>query len=407
MHDLAQPAPTQVQEPCPPQASSATPADGVSGASLQLLERTLGIRALRAGVDLWQRIANWHQAGYTIVIATDRPTQVSKALEQAGLTGTVELYKGNLGGGFVWDAQKFALITDAELFEQRRLRLPPRRFTEGVPITSIMDLKPGDYVVHIYHGIGIFRGLTTLEREGVKREYLLIEYAHPDRVFVPVDQLDRIQKYIAPDDKPPEIKRLSSTAWVRTVTKARQKAKEVAEELIRIYALREKATRPSYGADTPWQAEMEAMFPYIETEGQLRAIREVKADMESPHPMDRLLIGDVGFGKTEVAIRAAFKAIMAERQVALMCPTTILAYQHYQTFKERFEPFGVQVALLSRLISPAEQRRIVHGLKTGAIDMVIGTHRLLSDDVQFKNLGLVIIDEEQRFGVMQKEKFKK
>jgi transcription-repair coupling factor (superfamily II helicase) len=224
---------------------------------------------------------------------------------------------------------------------------------------------------------------------------------------VPVDQLDRIQKYLAPDDKPPEIKRLNSMVWARTVARARQKAKEVAEELVRIYALREKATRPTYGEDTPWQAEMEAMFPYIETEGQLRAIAEVKADLESPHPMDRLLIGDVGFGKTEVALRAAFKAIMADRQVALMCPTTILAYQHYQTFKERFEPFGVQVALLSRLISPAEQKRILHGLKTGAVDMVIGTHRLLSNDVAFKNLGLVIIDEEQRFGVMQKEKFKK
>ncbi len=427
-------------------------------APLVLQEFTLGTRSLRtvsSGVDIWQRIVNWHKAGYTIVIATDRPTQVKKALEKLELPSSpsplshrvekaeaprgagmsthaadssrrvaenspsptrqereassedIILYHGNLGGGFVWDAQKFVLVTDAELFENRRLRLPPRRFTEGVPITSIMDLQPGDYVVHIYHGIGIFRGLTTLEREGVKREYLLIEYAHPDRIFVPVDQLDRIQKYIAPDDKPPEIKRLSSTAWARTVAKARQKAKEVAEELIRIYALREKATRPPYGKDTPWQAEMEAMFPYIETEGQLRAIQEVKADMESPHPMDRLLIGDVGFGKTEVAIRAAFKAIMADRQVALLCPTTILAYQHYQTFKERFEPFGVQVALLSRLISPAEQKRILHGLKTGAIDMVIGTHRLLSDDVQFKNLGLVIIDEEQRFGVMQKEKFKK
>jgi transcription-repair coupling factor (superfamily II helicase) len=374
-------------------------------------QHELGTRALRTAggtvADLWQRVYRWQQAGYKIVIATDRPTQVRKALQEASLEGSVELFQGNLGGGFVWDAEKFALLTDGELFESHRLRLPPRRFTEGVPITSIMDLQPGDYVVHIYHGVGVFRGLTTLERDGVKREYLLIEYAHPDRIFVPVDQLDRIQKYLAPDDKPPEIKRLNSLMWARTVARARQKAKEVAEELVRIYALREKATRPPYGEDAPWQAEMEAMFPYIETDGQMRAIGEVKADLESPHPMDRLLIGDVGFGKTEVALRAAFKAILAGRQVALMCPTTILAYQHYQTFKERFEPFGVQVALLSRLISPAEQKRILHGLKTGAVDMVIGTHRLLSDDVQFKNLGLVIIDEEQRFGVMQKEKFKK
>ncbi len=312
------------------------------------------------------------------------------------------LLRGNLGGGFVWDAHKFALLTDAELFERSRLRLPPRRFNEGVPISSIMDLKPGDYVVHIYHGVGIFRGLTTLEREGAVREYLLIEYAHPDKIFVPTDQLDRIQKYLGPDDKPPEIRRLN-----KTVAQARKKAKEVAEELIRLYALREKATRPPTGPDTPWQAEMESAFPYIETPGQLKAIEEVKRDLESPHPMDRLLVGDVGFGKTEVAIRGAFKVIMADRQVALMCPTTVLAYQHWQTFKERFEPFGVRVELLSRLIPLGEQKRILHGLKTGAVDMVIGTHRLLSDDIQFKNLGLVIIDEEQRFGVMQKEKFKK
>ena len=372
--------------------------------------------------DLWNSIRQWHKAQYRIVIATDRPHQITRAFQDAELPAptpmaddnpllpppqTPLLLQGNLGGGFVWDAQRFVLLTDAEFFDRHRLRMPPRRFNEGVPLTSIMDLQPGDYVVHIHHGVGIFRGLTTLERDGTTREYLLIEYAPPDRIFVPVDQLDRIQKYIGPDDKPPEIRRLTSSAWVKAVAQARQKAKAVAKELIQLYALREKATRPPTGPDTPWQAEMEAMFPYIETEGQLRAITEVKNDLESPHPMDRLLVGDVGFGKTEVALRAAFKVIMAERQVALMCPTTVLAYQHWQIFKERFEPFGVQVALLSRLLSAAEQKRILHALKTGAVDMVIGTHRLLSKDVQFKNLGLVIIDEEQRFGVMQKEQLKK
>ena len=380
--------------------------------------------------DLWNSLRRWHEAGYQVVIATDRPHQVKRALQEASLpwhesdssdmsdssdesdpsegqaARPLLLWRGNLGGGFVWDAQRFALITDAELFERNRLRLPPRRFNEGIPITSIMDLQPGDYVVHIHHGIGIFRGLTTLERDGARREYLLIEYAHPDRIFVPTDQLDRIQKYIAPDDKPPEIHRLNSVQWVRRVAQARRKAREVALELLRLYATREKATRPPCDPDTPWQEEMEASFPYIETPSQLQAIQEVKRDLESPHPMDRLLVGDVGFGKTEVALRAAFKTIMSGRQVALLCPTTVLAYQHWQTFLERFEPFGVQVELLSRLISPAEQKRILHGLKTGAVDMVIGTHRLLSRDVQFKNLGLVIIDEEQRFGVMQKERFK-
>ncbi|MEN3001133.1 MAG: transcription-repair coupling factor [Armatimonadota bacterium] len=367
--------------------------------------------------DLWNSLRRWYEAGYQVVIATDRLHQVKRALQAAELPyqesegadaamPRLLLWRGNLGGGFVWDAQRFALITDAELFERNRLRLPPRRFNEGIPITSIMDLQPGDYVVHIHHGIGIFRGLTTLERDGVKREYLLIEYAPPDRIYVPTDQLDRVQKYIPPDDKPPEIHRLSSTVWARQVAQARRKVKEIAQELVRLYALREKATRPPCEPDTPWQEEMEAGFPYIETPSQLQAIQEVKRDLESLHPMDRLLVGDVGFGKTEVALRAAFKAIMSGRQVALMCPTTVLAYQHWQTFTERFEPFGVRVELLSRLISPAEQRRVLHGLKTGAVDMVIGTHRLLSKDVQFKNLGLVIIDEEQRFGVMQKERFK-
>jgi len=395
------------------------------------LEAVIGARSLETArgrlPDLWNSLRRWHEAGYQIVVATDRPHQVKRALREAELPWQetdspnrsdqsdsselagrrpLLLWRGNLGGGFVWDTQRFVLITDAELFEHHRLRLPPRRFNEGVPITSIMDLQPGDYVVHIHHGIGIFRGLTTLERDGVKRDYLLIEYAHPDRIYVPTDQLDRIQKYIAPDEKLPEIHRLNSALWMRQVAQARRKAKEVAQELVRLYALREKATRPPCDPDTPWQQEMEAGFPYIETPSQLQAIQEVKRDLESPHPMDRLLVGDVGFGKTEVALRAAFKTIMSGRQVALMCPTTVLAYQHWLTFTERFEPFGVQVELLSRLISSAEQKRILHGLKTGAVDIVIGTHRLLSKDVQFKNLGLVIIDEEQRFGVMQKERFK-
>jgi transcription-repair coupling factor (superfamily II helicase) len=230
----------------------------------------------------------------------------------------------------------------------------------------------------------VFRGLTTLERDGVKREYLLIEYAHPDRIFVPVDQLDRIQKYLAPDDKPPEIKRLNSMVWARTVAPRPPKSERGRRRAGAHLRPARESHPPHLRRGHPVASRDGGDVPYIETEGQLRAIAEVKADLESPHPMDRLLIGDVGFGKTEVALRAAFKAIMADRQVALLCPTTILAYQHYQTFKERFEPFGVQVALLSRLISPAEQKRILHGLKTGAVDMVIGTHRLLSNDVAFK-----------------------
>jgi transcription-repair coupling factor (superfamily II helicase) len=371
---------------------------------------------------LWETIRTWRQNGIQIVFATDQPTRVEQILKELEIpvadsesrTPTSEprirqsviVHRGNLGGGFLWEQAKFALITDAELFDRNRLRLPARTFNEGVPITSIMDLKPGDFVVHIHHGIGIFRGLATLEREGEIKEYLLIEYAPPDKLYVPADQLDRVQKYLAPDDHPPGIRRINSMAWAKAVASARKKAQEVAHELVKIYAVREKATRLPYGEDTPWQEEMEATFPYKETPTQLKAIVDVKSDMEGHHPMDRLVCGDVGFGKTEVAVRAAFKAMLAGKQVAVLCPTTVLSYQHWQTFGDRFGGYPIEVALLSRLLSSKEQKRTLQAIRSGAVDLVVGTHRLLSKDVQFQNLGLVIIDEEQRFGVMQKERFK-
>lgn len=369
---------------------------------------------------LWENVRQWRESQYQIVIATDQPSRVAQALKTSEIPyreqseeqnelpadGAVILFRGNLGGGFVWDDAKFALLTDAELFERNQLRMPARTFNEGVPITSILDLKPGDYVVHIHYGIGVFRGLTTLTREGETKEYLLIEYANPDKVYVPADQLDRVQKYLAPDDRPPEIRKLSSLAWAKAVASARKQAQEVAAELIKLYAAREKATRPPCGPDTPWQSEMESLFPYRETPTQLQAIVESKRDLESAHPMDRLVCGDVGFGKTEVAIRAAFKVLQEGRQVAVLCPTTVLAYQHWQTFMERFGAYPIEIALLSRLYSSKDQKPIVQAVKSGATDLIIGTHRLLSKDVQFHKLGLVIIDEEQRFGVMQKEKLK-
>lgn len=366
---------------------------------------------------LWETIQTWRRNGFQIIFATDQPSRVEQVLKELEIPvaassspqlprPAVILHRGHLGGGFLWEQAKFALITDAELFDRNRLRLPARTFNEGVPLTSIMDLKPGDYVVHIHHGIGVFRGLTTLNREGETKEYLLIEYAPPDKLYVPADQLDRVQKYLAPDDNPPGIRRINSIAWAKAVASARKKAQEVAQELVKLYAAREKIVRPPYGEDTPWQEEMEAAFPYQETPTQLKAILDLKQDMEAPHPMDRLVCGDVGFGKTEVAIRAAFKAIMAGRQVAVLCPTTVLAYQHWQTFVERFGGYPVEIALMSRLVSGKEQKRTLQAIKSGAVDLVIGTHRLLSKDVEFQNLGMVIIDEEQRFGVMQKERFK-
>ncbi|NUL81316.1 MAG: transcription-repair coupling factor [Armatimonadetes bacterium] len=367
---------------------------------------------------LLDTVKQWQASGLDLIVATDQATRVARAFQDQGIPYISNeeatelqprialLERGNLGGGFICETAKMALLTDGELFDLHRLRLPPRRFTEGVPISSVLDLKPGDYVVHIHQGIGMFRGLVTIERDGVTKEYLHIDYAPPDKIYVPSDQLDRVQKYYAADDKPPEIRRLNSLAWAKAVATARKKAQEIAGELVAIYARREKATRPSCGPDTPWQQEMELAFPYTETPGQMNAIVETKSDMMAPHPMDRLVCGDVGFGKTEVAVRAAFKALQEGRQVAVLCPTTVLAYQHWQTFTERFGAYPIRVELLSRLISAKNQKPIVQAIHAGAVDLVVGTHRLLSKDIAFKNLGLVIIDEEQRFGVMQKEKFK-
>lgn len=300
------------------------------------------------------------------------------------------------------------LLTDAEIFGWRmpepRRPLYRRRVA---PESLYADLTPGDYVVHEDYGIGIFRGLTTLTLEGEEREYLLVEYAGRDRLYVPVYQADRLSRYVGTDETPPALSRLGSAEWGQVKARARRAVEEVARELLELYAARELAPGHAFSPDTPWQAELEAAFPYVETPDQERAIAEVKADMEQPRPMDRLICGDVGYGKTEVALRAAFKAVMDGKQVAVLVPTTVLAQQHYTTFRHRLAPFPVVVEHLSRFRTPAEQARILEGLREGTVDIVIGTHRLLQKDVAFKDLGLVIIDEEQRFGVTHKERLKK
>ncbi len=300
------------------------------------------------------------------------------------------------------------LLTDGEIFgwvrPQPRRRARPKAIT---PEAFFADLQPGDYVVHVEHGIGVFQGLVTLIVEGVSREYLMVQYAGADRLYVPIHQADRLSKYIGSDERPPALHRLGTAEWEHVKVRAQTAAAEVARELLELYAARELVEGHTFSQDTAWQQELEASFPYVETEDQLRAIQEVKSDMERPRPMDRLICGDVGYGKTEVALRAAFKAAQDGKQVAILVPTTVLAQQHLGTFQSRLTPFPVNVEMLSRFRSQKEQRDILKRLREGQVDIVIGTHRLLQKDVQFKDLGLLVIDEEQRFGVTHKEQLKK
>ena len=268
-------------------------------------------------------------------------------------------------------------------------------------------MQPGDYVVHVDHGIGVFQGLIKLAIENIENEYLQIAYSGGDKLYVPIHQADRLSKYIGSDDHAPDIHRLGTADWAQVRSKAKEAALEVARELLELYASRELAPGHAYAKDTTWQNELEASFPYVETEDQLRAIRDVKGDMEKPRPMDRLICGDVGYGKTEVALRAAFKAVQDGKQVAVLVPTTILAQQHYSTFSNRLAAFPVSVEMLSRFRSEKEQTDILNRLREGTVDIIIGKHRLLGRDVAFKDLGLLIIDEEQRFGVTHKEQLKK
>jgi transcription-repair coupling factor (superfamily II helicase) len=320
--------------------------------------------------------------------------------------GDIVVTQASLSRGFKLRAPGLVVFTDKELFGWKR---PPRagpRHRESVTITALSQLKGGDYVVHIHHGIGIYDGLVRQTLEGAEREYLLIRYAEEDKLYVPADQFDRVQKYIGVGAEPPALNRLGGKEWERTRKKARASAKEMAKELVALYSARSREQGHGYSPDTPWQQEMEAGFPYEETPDQNEVLREIKADMEKPVPMDRLVCGDVGFGKTEVAVRAAFKALMEGKQVAVLVPTTVLAAQHYNTFRERFAPYPVKVEMLSRFRSAKEQARIIAELAVGGMDLVVGTHRLLSKDVVFKDLGLLVVDEEQRFGVRHKERIK-
>ncbi|MBX6352664.1 MAG: transcription-repair coupling factor [Thermoflavifilum sp.] len=314
---------------------------------------------------------------------------------------------GNLSAGFELSLAKLAVIVETEVFaarkKSRRIRT---EMSDAERIRSYQELKPGDYVVHVHHGIGKYVGIRTLEIDGNHKDYLHLQYAGGDSLYVPVEQIDQVQRYIGAEDKEPKLYHLGGGEWQRVKQRVSKTVRDIAADLVKLYAARQATPGHAFSPDTPWQKDFEAMFPYEETPDQLRAIEEIKRDMEQPRPMDRLLCGDVGYGKTEVAIRAAFKAVMDGKQVAVLVPTTVLAHQHYETFKERFSGFPVTIDVLSRFRTRAEAHAILKGLRDGSIDIIIGTHRLLQKNVQFKDLGLLIVDEEQRFGVTHKERLK-
>lgn len=339
------------------------------------------------------------------------PAAVDLSGEKSPEKGTVLIAVGALSAGCEYPEGRLAVLTEGQLttpLSGRAKKPRPRRDSNQQKLQSYTDLTPGDLVVHAHHGIGRFVAMLRMPVDGVEKDYIKIAYAGQDVLYVPATSLDLVSKYIGPgeDNERTKLNKLGGTEWAKTTRKAKAAAKDLAEGLIRLYAQRQRLAGHAFSPDSPWQQEFEDAFPYTETDDQLQAIRDIKADMEQPRPMDRLLCGDVGFGKTEVALRAAFKCVTDSKQCALLVPTTILAWQHYQTVTQRFEGFPIKVEILSRFRTPKQQAEILKQLKRGEIDMIIGTHRLVQKDVQFRDLGLVIIDEEQRFGVAQKERFK-
>lgn len=328
-------------------------------------------------------------------------------INEAPETGTLTLIQGQLSEGWRSHGLGLQVFTDTEIFGWSKRQNEHRR-KPVTPASFLSEVNPGDYLVHQEHGIGRFEGLVRLDSTGVEREYLLIHYAGTDRLYIPTDQLDRVTRYIGMGDAIPALSKLGTAEWNRAKTKVKESVRDIARDLLRLYSARESLQRSPYSLDgeQPWLQELEEAFPYEETPDQTRAIQEVKADMERSRPMDRLVCGDVGYGKTEVALRAAFKAVLDQRQVAILVPTTVLALQHFNTFKERLKAYPVRVELLSRFRSEKEQKQVLEDLALGRVDIVIGTHRILQKDVVFLNLGLLIIDEEQRFGVEHKERLK-
>ncbi len=339
-------------------------------------------------------------------LAAEGVRAIYAASPPALVGGTVTVTAGTLAGGFELPHAGLVAVTEMDIFgRQKKRRLP--RVAKDKQIAYFRDINIGDYVVHVNHGIGKYAGVETLEVGGVHKDYFLVRYAGEDKLFVPTDQVHLLQKYIGSEGEAPRLTRMGGSDWLKAKTKAKSAATDLAKELLALYAERQVSKGFAFGADTPWQGEFEEAFPFEETPDQLTALAEIKKDMEGDTPMDRLLCGDVGFGKTEVALRAAFKAVLGGKQVAVLVPTTVLAQQHYQTFSARLAGFGPVVEVISRFRSPREQREVAARTAEGRVDVLIGTHRILQGDVAFRDLGLLIVDEEQRFGVAQKERLKR
>ena len=368
-------------------------------------------------------LTRWKKEGYRVVLLSASRTRASRLagdLREYDLRafcpedpsrpvspGEILVTYGKLHKGFEYPLIKFVVITEGDMFGNERRQKKRKKYNyEGKKISNFSELSVGDYVVHESHGLGIYRGIEKIEQDHVIKDYIKVEYADGGNLYLPATRLDGIQKYAGADAKTPKLNKLGGAEWGKTKTRVRTAVREIAKELVELYAARQDAEGFVYGEDTVWQKEFEEMFPYEETDDQLSAIEDTKKDMESRKIMDRLICGDVGYGKTEIALRAAFKAVQEGKQVVYLVPTTILAQQHYNTFIQRMKDFPVRVDLMSRFKTPADIKKTLEGLKKGFVDIVIGTHRLLSKDVRFHDLGLVIIDEEQRFGVKHKEKLK-
>ena len=354
-------------------------------------------------------LSSYIRRGFQVTIvcsSSERMSSIREFLAHEEMLGKVDIRQGTLTAGMEFTDRKICYIWEGDIFGGSRKSRRKKKKSPGTQIKSFADVQKGDYVVHESHGIGRFTGIEQLVVQGVKKDYLKVKYAGEDSLYIPVDQLGMLQKYVGGDGVTPRLNKLSGNEWKQTKAKARQAVSDMADELIRISAARMNEKGYAFSEDTVWPREFEDSFPYTETEDQLRCAEEIKEDMEKDAPMDRLLCGDVGFGKTEVAARALFKCVADGKQAAVLVPTTLLANQHYYTLKDRFEKFPFKVEMLSRFRSAAQQKQILEGLEKGSVDLLIGTHRLLSSDVRFKDLGLLVIDEEQRFGVRHKEKIK-
>jgi transcription-repair coupling factor (superfamily II helicase) len=366
-------------------------------------------RSFFGNIDyLREEFASLLKQGWDLVVAAESELQADRIRRLFGdeFEPALSVFAAPLSSGFALPDIKLMLVQENEIFGRRKRPPKSLKTVSSAPIDTFVELNPGDYVVHLNYGIGLFKGIERIKALGHERDYVKLEYLGEEVVFVPIEQVNMVQRYIGNEGSPPGLDKLGSKSWEARKSRVKKSVEDIAERLIALYSKRKQARGFAFPGDTEWQTMFEASFPFEETEDQLRCVEEIKADMESPHPMDRLVCGDVGYGKTEVAVRACFKAVMGGKQVAFLAPTTILAEQHYENFQERFARFPVRIAMLSRFVDRRRTGKVLEELKTGAVDILVGTHRIIQRDVSFRNLGLMVIDEEQRFGVKDKERLK-